>query len=223
MQKFLLFFILLVIACNNVTENKTASPAFAEDVKKQTVELEDNLGVVSMFLPVRYDTTFTWVQYSDCGRPCEKRMYRFQPKKLPVYADSRLMHRKLNDSIDQFTILHNPYIERGVTDNPDNQIFITSFHDHKKFEITHDPALREIKSDSIEKIGDRYFSVIVVDLYDSSKRQYTKKLLATTTLKSGTIDFNFELLTSQKNSLTEMFLNNSISYIETIRITGSNK
>jgi len=176
-----------------------------------------------MLLPVRYDTSFTWRHYSDCGRPCEKTMYRFQPKKMPVYPEPGLMRSKLNDSMDQFTMSHNPYIEAGVIDNPDNETFITSFHDHKKFEITHDPALREIKSDTIEKIGDRYFSVIVVDLYDSTKRQYSKKLLTTTTLKSGTIDFNFELLSSEKDSRNEMFLQNSMYYLRTIRVTGNNK
>jgi len=43
MEKFFLFFLLLVVACNDVTQTKTVSPAFAEPVKRQTVNLEGDL------------------------------------------------------------------------------------------------------------------------------------------------------------------------------------
>jgi len=222
MKNFFICFVLLFAACNETSENSTTTPAVPEDSKTNVVTLAGGLGIVSISLPLRYDTTFTWIHYSDCGKLCEKRKYRFQPKILPVYPETGYHYKPLNDSIEQFTIFHNPYIAADDSDQTDNQSFITLFHDHKKFEITHDPALRNIKWDTIEKIGDRYFSIIVIDLYDTAKAQYSKKLLSTTTLKRGTIDFNFDLLTRRKDSLTEKFIDKAKYYVRTIRI-GSNK
>ncbi|MEP6952061.1 MAG: hypothetical protein ABI863_22415 [Ginsengibacter sp.] len=42
------------------------------------------------------------------------------------------------------------------SDKTDYQSFIALFHDHEKFELTHDPAFRNIKWETIEKIGNRY-------------------------------------------------------------------
>ena len=184
--------------------------------------MSGGLGTISLALPARYDTTFTWIHYSDCGAPCEKRKYRFQPKTLPVNMENGYFYKTLQDSVEQFTIVHNPYIPVGDSDKTDNRDFIISFHDHKKFDIIHDPRLRLIKSDTIEKIGDRYFSIIVIDKFDSAKAEYSKKLLSTTTIKRGTIDFNFELATKRKDSLTDNFINNAKYYLRTIRVSNSN-
>lgn len=218
MKNFFICFVLLFVSCDQVSENNASPPAAPEDSKTQKINLAGGLGIVTVSLPLRYDTTFTWVHYSDCGKPCEKRKYRFQPKVLPVYPETGYYYKPLNDSIEQFTIIHNPYIATDDSDKTDNQSFITFFHDHKKFEITHDPALREIKWDTIEKIGDRYFSIIVIDRYDTVKAQYSKKLLSATTLRRGTIDFNFELLSRRKDSLTEKFIDKAKYYVRTIRI-----
>jgi hypothetical protein len=219
MRNILIFLVLLLAACD-VSENKITPP---ENSKTQMINLEGGLGVVSLSLPVRYDTTFTWIHYSDCGAPCEKRKYRFQPKSLPVNMENGYFYKTLKDSVEQFTIVHNPYIPIGDSDNTDNRDFITSFHDHEKFEITHNPTLRFIKSDTIEKIGDRYFSIIVIDKYDTASAEFSKKLLSTTTIRRGTIDFNFELLSKKKNLLTEKFIDEAKYYLRTIRIGNSNK
>lgn len=219
MRNLLFFLVLLLPACH-VSEIKTTPP---EESKTQVINLKNGLGVVSLSLPVRYDTTFTWIHYSDCGAPCENRKYRFQPKILPVYMETGHRYKPLNDSIEQFTIVHNPYIDPMDSASPNNKNFIISFHDHKKFEISYDPALRNIKSDTIEKIGDRYFSIIVIDKYDTATAEYSKKLLATSTIKRGTIDFNFELLTKKKDSLTDNFIDEAKFYLRTIRIGNSNK
>lgn len=214
MRSSLILAILFLESCNYIIENNT----LPEDTTRQVINLKAGLGSVSVSLPKRYDTTFTWVHYSDCGQPCEKRKYRFQPSTLPIYPESGYHYKHLEDSVEQFTIEHNPYIPAGDFDNPDNHEFITSYHDHKKYEITHDPSIRIIKSDTIEKIGDRYFSIIVIDKYDSGKAQYFKKLLSTTTIRRGTIDFNFEFVSKQNNELTRNFVDNAKYYLRTIRI-----
>ena len=214
MRNILIFSFLFISACNYLSKEKTPP----EKSKTEKINLTDGLGSVSVLLPVRYDTTFTWIHYSDCGQPCEKRKYRFQPKDLPVNPETGYFYKIPNDSIEQFTIVHNPYIPVNDSDNTDDHDFIYSFHDHKKYEVTHNPTLRIIAADTIEKIGDRYFSIIVIDKYDSAKKQYSKKLLSTTTIRRGTIDFNFELLTKRNDSLTKKFIDNAKYYLRTIRI-----
>jgi len=218
MRKILFSVFLLLAACHDA-DIKTTPP---EPSKTHVINLEGGIGVISLSLPSRYDTSFTWIHYSDCGQPCEKRKYRFQPKILPVYMETGFHYKPLSDSIEQFTIVHNPYISPSDSDKPDNRDFIISFHDHKKFYITHDPALRTIKSDTIEKIGDRYFSIIVIDKYDTATAEYSKKLLSTTTIKRGTIDFNFELLSKKNDSLTENFIDEAKYYLRSIRIKNTN-
>lgn len=71
-----------------------------------------------------------------------------------------------------------------------------------------------------QKIGDRHYSIIVIDLYDTLKNQYSKKLLASTTIKSNIVDFKYELLTKRNDSLTKNFINNSKYYLRTIRISN---
>ena len=221
MKRILVFSFLFILACHNISEH-TSSGTPPEISKPHKVTLEEGLGVVSLSLPARYDTTFSWIHYSDCGQPCERRKYRFQPKSLPVYPETGYHYKQLEDSIEQFTIVHSPYIPVNDSDDTNNQSFITSFHDHKKFEITHNPSLRVIKSDTIEKIGDRYFSIIIIDIADTARSVFSKKVLSTTTIRRGTIDFNFEWLGTQKNSISEKFIEEATYYLRTVRIAVDN-
>jgi len=217
-MRSILIFSLFVMAGCHFSENKTYPALPPETSKIQVIHLANGIGTISVSLPVRYDTTFTWIHYSDCGAPCEKRKYRFQPKILPINPETGYFYKTLKDSVEQFTIVHNPYISPGDSDNTDDKDYITSFHDHKKFYVIHDPTLRTIKSDTIEKIGDRYYSIIIIDNYDTATSTYIKKLLSTTTIKKGTIDFNFELTSKRKDSLTEKFIDKAKYYLRTIRI-----
>jgi len=223
MKNILISSLFLLAACNYVAQVKPGQTEVLKDSKTKKIYLTGIGGSVTLSLPLRYDTTFTWIYYSDCGKACERRKYRFQPKALPIYQETGFHYKPLNDSIDQFTIVHSPYLISGFIDNPNDKSFMMSFHDHKKWDIIHDPNLLQINSDTIEKIGDRYFSIIVIDKYDTATAEYSKELLSTTTFKNGTIDFNFELLTKQKDSLTENFIENAKSYLRTIRFESSNK
>ena len=218
MRKILILSLVIFAGCH-LSENKSIVPP--EVSKTRAVILNGGLGTISLMLPARYDTTFTWIHYSDCGAPCEKRKYRFQPKTLPVNMENGYFYKTLQDSVEQFTIVHNPYIAADDSDKTDNRDFIISFHDHKKFDIIHDPRVRTIKSDTVEKIGDRYFSIIVIDKFNSARAVVSKRLLSTTTIKRGTIDFNFELATKQKDSLTNNFIDNAKYYLRTIRINNN--
>lgn len=221
MRNLFIASVVLLGACTQVSNvnNKSVPPAS----KTVNVSLEESLGTISISLPSRYDTTFTWVHYSDCGKPCEKRKYRYQQKRWPIFPETGYSYKALTDSVDQFTIVHNPYIPVDEVDKPDNKSFIVSFHDHKKWNIIHDPAFRTITSDTIEKIRDRYYSIIIIDRYDTASKEYSKKLMATTTIRAGTIDFNFDLLRKQNDSITQNFLDDARAYLRTIHIEAKTK
>ncbi|CAN5676599.1 hypothetical protein BH11BAC3_BH11BAC3_30500 [soil metagenome] len=189
-----------------------------ENSKLVIIKLADSLGNVTMSLPIRYDTSFTWTHYSDCGKPCEKIKYRSQPKTLPITKESGwLWSGEPKDSIERFTIVHSGYFP--FHDNDDTS-FIFKVHEHRKADIIQSPDTYKIKSDTVEKIGNRYFSIITVDLYDTANRQFSKKLLAATSIRGNGIEFKFELLTKRKDSMTQKFMDNSIYFLRTIRLSN---
>jgi hypothetical protein len=222
MRKILVLFLVMIAACHN-SQNKNQSLIPPGDSKIQVINLAGGIGTITLSLPSKYDTTFTWIHYSDCGAPCEKKKYRFQPKSLPVNEETGYFYKTLKDSVEQFTIVHNPYIAVSDSDATDDGEFINSFHDHKKYYVMHDPKLRAISSDTIEKIGDRYFSIIIIDKYDTVTKTYSKKLLSTTTIRRGTIDFNFELETKRVDSLSKNFINSAKYYLRTIHIEAKSR
>jgi hypothetical protein len=205
------------IACNTISKVDPIIPS-PENSRMQIIKLVDSLGSVTISLPSRYDTNFTWTHHSDCGSSCDKVKYRFQPKSLPISKESGWMWFDLKDSIERFTVIHSGYIY-PFNGNSDTTVLHTS-HRYQKEALLSQPGTYKIKSDTIEKIGDHYFSIFMIDLYDSVKFQYSKKLLATTYIKSNGIEFNFELLTKQKDSLKDNFLGYSIFFLRTIKISN---
>jgi hypothetical protein len=218
-MKTLLKIILLLIfaACNESKKVDTVHLPL-ENSKTVVIKLVDSLGDVTITLPTRYDTSFSWTHYSDCGKPCNKIKYRSQPKKLRIKKESGwLTLGEPKDSIERFTIIHSgnfPFFENNDTS------FIFNFHQRQKAYIIQDPETYTIKSDTVERIGDRYFSIITIDLFDTTKEQYSKKLLAATSLKSNIICFDFELLTKEKGAITDNFIQNSKYYLRTVRLSN---
>ncbi|MBS0031116.1 hypothetical protein ACTJJ0_29415 [Chitinophaga sp. 22321] len=72
-----------------------------------TLVLKDNRGVIKMDIPNEWDTLIQWTHYSDCGPPCDKIKYRFQPKIFPIAQENGELYTKSPaDSVDQLTIEH---------------------------------------------------------------------------------------------------------------------
>jgi len=200
------------IACNNAsnTDNKQGLP---ESSKTVQVQLIDSLGTVTFSIPLRYDTSFSWVHYSDCGKPCNEQKYRFQPKELPITKESGwIWLGEPKDSIERFTISHTGYFPFHDGDTAKNIVS----HNHLKEELKSNPTNPPIVFDTIQKVNDRYYSIIVMEKSDTL---YSKKILAATTIKSNVVKFQYELLTRKNDSITNNFIKNSIELIKTIRIS----
>jgi hypothetical protein len=207
-----------LITCNYKSKVDT-NYTITENSKKVEIKLADSLGLIQISLPTRYDTFFSWTHYSDCGKACAKIKYRFQPSSLPITKESGwIWLGEPNDSIERFTIIHSGYFP--FHENSDSNV-IRQYHEHKKIDLVYESTSSKIKLDTLEKIGERYFSLIRVDLYDTIQAQYSKRLLAATTIKSNIIEFNFELLTKQKEALKNNFIENSKAYLQSINISNS--
>ena len=207
--------ILIFVGCNNkkVIENRSMVP---DNSKIITTNLIDSLGNIICSIPIRYDTFFHWINRSDCGRPCEKEEYRYQPKTSVISNESGFIYlNDPKDSMERFTIFHSGWFP--FHDNLDTG-YIDKLHKHRLKEMVNDPATYKIQFDTIEKINDRKFSIIVIDLYDTEKKIYSKKVLAATSIKSNGIGFQYELLTSKNDSINKNFIKNSMLLLRTIKI-----
>lgn len=208
--KFL--FLSLLISCNNVAKDKNTR-SLPENSKAVQVQLVDSLGVITLSVPLRYDTSFSWIHYSDCGKPCDEQKYRFQPKELPITKESGwIWLGEPKDSIDRFTISHSSHISFHDGDTAKN----LTRHNHLKEQLISDPQNLPIVFDTIQKITDRYYSIIGVEKFDTL---YSKKVVAVTTIKSNVIKFQYELLTRRNDSVTNNFVKNAIDLIKTIHIS----
>lgn len=213
LEILLVFSITLFIGCNgSLDKDKSQRKKIADDSKFIELPLLDSLGLISFNIPLRYDTNFSWIYRSDCGKPCESQMYRFQSKELPITKESGwLWLGEPKDTVDRFTISHSKYIIFYDGDTAKNIIR----HNHIKEELASNSANPKIVFDTIQKINDRYFSIIQMENTDSI---YSKKVLAVTTIKNNQIKFQCELLTKKNDSIAKNFFTNSMDIIKSIQI-----
>lgn len=209
-QIVVIIFLGLVISCNDVSksEDKRQLP---QNSKITEVRLIDSLGTITFSIPSRYDTTFSWVHYSDCGKPCDEQKYRFQSKLLPIIKESTWLWSKPKDSIERITISHKKDFPFRDGDTARNLIK----HERIKEKLISNPENSPMIFDTIQKINGRYFSI-----YEMAKSGLLQSriVIAVATIKNNDIFFQYELLTRKKDSITTNFIKNSIDLIKTIHI-----
>lgn len=186
-----------------------------ENSKSTTTILRDSLGTLSFYIPVRFDTSFTWTNISDCGKPCNHEQYRYQPNVLPIYKESGFYYEIPDIAIDQFTIIHSGYFPFHEGDTSKN----IGRHENFKSRLSSTPFNGTIASDTVEKIGDRYFSIVCMNGFDKKKQKHFAKVAALTTIKSNEVEFHYDIRTRDTVNLKE-FNESSIRFIRTIRISN---
>lgn len=208
---FIIIFLVFFISCNNVTEKKRNSE-LPENSKAVQLTLVDSLGMVNFFVPIRYDTAFSWLHYSDCGKPCDEQKYRFQPKELPLIKESGWMWNEPKDSVDRFTISHTMGFPFYNGDSAKNTIR----HNNLKKQLISNQQNPTIIFDTIQRINDRYYSIFEME---KSGTIQSKKVLAVTTIINNLIKFQYELMTRKNDTIAKSFIKKSIDLIKTIRIS----
>jgi hypothetical protein len=81
MKYILPLVMLMLLACNTKKPEIYAAPPGS---KLFNIKLKDTLGYLTMAVPERYDTAFTWVHYLDC---CNERKYRLQSRNKSVVME----------------------------------------------------------------------------------------------------------------------------------------
>jgi hypothetical protein len=180
-----------------------------------TIRLIDSLGKVTLAIPPQADTFFTWIRKNDCGKFCEEGKYRFQPKNLRIFKESGFYWTgQPEDSVNQLTISHN----RPDTIIRNNDSFAIKRYTYFKEVLLSNSETANIVSDTIEKIGDRYFCIFKITDLDKQKNVSIRRLIAFTSIGGNSLQFRYELLTQKQDSILARFFNNSIKNLETVRI-----
>jgi len=206
----------LIVACNHTSKvEEFLQPP--QNSKKIQLTLIDSLGNVTLSIPTRYDTTFSWTHTSDCGKLCDRIKYRFQPKTLPIFKEWGFYWETPKDSIEQLTVYHSGEYPFKY---PFDSTLIFRHHKGEKNGILYDSLYKKIRLDTIQKIGDRYFSILGVEVYDKKATTISKILMGATTIKMNVIHFDFELLTSKQDSISTNFIQNSKRLLETIHLSN---
>jgi hypothetical protein len=89
-------------------------------------------------------------------------------------------------------------------------------HKYLKLQIVNNSDNPVIVYDTTEKIGDRYFSIFVMQRSDTI---HNIRVLAVTNIKGNEVKFRYDLLTKKEDSVEKSFIKNSLEFIRTIRIS----
>lgn len=206
----LLISITSILSCVNVSTDSNGYD-FPNESKHIQLSLIDSLGTVSFSVPIRYDTSFHWIHYSDCGKPCDVQKYRYQSTALPSIKENGWISSVPKDSVDRLTISHTLFFPFHDGDTAKNEHRMTAL----KQRLTDEPFSPPIVFDTIEKINDRYCYIVVMETSDSIQ---SKKVVAMTTIKNNEITFSYELKTATIDTIARNFITNSIDLIRTIRM-----
>jgi hypothetical protein len=73
------------------------------DADERTVELKNNIGILTVSIPNYFDTAFSWTNPSD-NKCSAYRMYRFANKKYNLVAEKGFQTSNVPDSLFQVTV-----------------------------------------------------------------------------------------------------------------------
>ena len=213
MRAFVSILSLTLIACN-LNEKRTA--IVIPNTKDTTILLSDSLGNISISVPNNFDTFFKWPPPPDDSRYFWMHKYRFQPKTFPIFKEVGYYYPQLKDSIFSFTIQH--YKRSAYYFKSDTSYLFNYYYPSEKKDLLANPMTADANiSDTIEFINGNYFAIFSVDLFDSLRKQYSKKLIATSAKNNSIIELHYELLTKLNDSINNYFLKDSRRLLSRIR------
>jgi hypothetical protein len=200
-------FLIVTYSCGVKNENDKLV-----NCKEQRTLLADSMGSVDICIPLRYDTSFMWIDKSDCGMPCDTHKYRYQPKTLRIRKETGFYYTQPPpDTIDCLTISHSRYFPFH---NGDSSQVINM---HKAYRETLSAENRDLSFvyDTIRKINGRYFSVFALERFSSATGE--KIVIASSTIKTNWIRFEFHTV-GPSSYLDSHFIENSLSLLKSVVI-----
>ncbi|MBC9909180.1 hypothetical protein [Chitinophaga varians] len=217
-MKYLLPFVamFLLAACRE-TKREAPLPPHSRMVQQQ---LADSLGIITMAVPERYDTSFSWIHYSDCSS-CHECKYRFQPKVLQMEQESGFFGREHSDTIDEFTIVH-PSKMRQFNEDTSGNGHLLYLRDVMAV-AKKSGVMNRLVVDTIQEIDDRYYTITAFDYSNYSDSLQHKEIEAFTVISGVPVWFKYKVLSAKKDIVTDNFIPEALSMIKTIRIHGERK
>jgi hypothetical protein len=191
--------------------------------RKVVVKLADSLGIITMYIPERYDTGFSWLHYSDC-KPCHEMKCRFQSTLSEIQMEDGYLWTEQRDCFEQLTIIYEPYdnppprhVRRmDTTGMYQNRAFGQHLREQKKYWRSN----KQLVLDTCYNIYDRPLYATAIREYDADKKRYTYLLTAETFAWSREIEFKFKLVTDKQDSVSANFIKNAAEIIQTIRLSS---
>ncbi|RZJ99639.1 MAG: hypothetical protein EOO43_26165 [Flavobacterium sp.] len=127
---------------------------------KRTVKLDNDLGVLTIRLPMEFDTFYKFEDYSDhsCG---DLMKYRFQKLSFPKLIESGMIYDQV-DSMFYFTINHNL---KHDCDPPSSYVFDSSHLEDIIQKLKTDDTLGKLRFQisKIESLSGNKFSILAYD------------------------------------------------------------
>lgn len=203
--------VVLIIACKERGTVKAPPPS-----RDTSFHLIDSLGSIAIQFPPSADTFLTWIRENDCGRSCEEGKYRFQPRNLPIFLESGFFwDGQPKDSVNQLTISHS----RNIQYQHNNDSFALELTGHFRENLLADPETMNIVSDTVQKIGDRYFAIFNIQDVDKKSGVYIRRVVAFTSISGNQLQFRYELITKKQDPTLNEFYQKSLKNLESVRIT----
>jgi len=162
--------LVLFCACNNT---------IPKDYVEHTIDLEHNLGQLTISLPPEFDTVYSWTRWQ--GDPCSVQvLYRFANKKYSLPQEQGTYYNFVADSLYQLTIVQFKYQgECGdtTTKKIDNELLERFVERYMECYLDIDIFLKEIRT--IHKrdfivIGSKYTRYHSEEKYETELSLYTE-------------------------------------------------
>ena len=201
-----------ILSCNCKGREKGTLESVSNSTERKVV-LDDSLGGLTLLVPNRYDTMFSWVHTRDCGAPCNTRKIRFQAKNLPMYRESGVMWADNIDSIDRLTISYSEEVHiRTKTPELDQ---IDYGHSANMMQLKADYPEFSVTSDTIRLINNKYYSIVILEEEKNTRR---KMVCASVDVLDNEVNFCYEVAKGVVNdSVYVDFVRNAVALLTTIK------
>jgi hypothetical protein len=204
------FLITFLISCN---EKSTPSEHSLSQNRTCLIHLEKPLGQLKINLPTRFDTTFKWIEYSDCNG-CEHVDYRIQSKSLPILKESGFYYFPLEDSVEQFTIKH----QIGIDTFNNTKNDFKPLSNNPRSSLSWIYSQEQVVLDTQLLVHKRYFNIEAAKYFDSTHKVRNTTLNAVFLIKNNLLKISFEYRKSYPDSLNNNFIQEALEAIRSIEI-----
>lgn len=178
----------------------------------KTFELKNNIGSLSIFLPIDFDTSYTWTRYSDyhCGA---QRLVRFANTNYSMLQETGYFSLEVPDSLYELTVSQPEYPECVCHDFVLDQSYIDN---HLAARLMENTSAR-FEINELRTINQRVFAVFAET--HAMKNMTNANLQATTVIDGQEIVLTFTCLRQDCSD----FIKYMEESLNTIRITAGNK